>query len=350
MSSDSRKLFNKLVKTMYSFIKKHKIACLSIASLMFMAAECVMSVDEVILPENATPNTEEEITVKIRLVPGSDESNSKLAFAFLTPKSWKSAQNAKLTFSTAGYTTQGFADVVDEEMELIPDTETEPSTALSWPMAYQSKVGLMDNKGPVEWTVFRSKTAFTINDQVSKEPITATIKIRIKTGPENIKFFFGAGYTGAKRGLMTEQENSGDFRYVPNEVAVPFTVKGGSGAFLDYTVTASVTTTPSVFRYGDIFAVNYIAEDTELSGKKVYLCGKAVLSDGSVKEVITPSEATLMNEIGEDTYQRYIYPRHFFSVPEGANIESINVWSSNADGSVIVKEGEDGILLNQSEK
>ena len=335
---------------MFNNIKKHKIACLSIASLMLMAAECVMSVDEIILPENAKPNTEQEITVKIRLVPGSDESNSKLAFAFLTPKSWNAAKNASLTFTTSGYTTQGFDEVVDEAMELIPDTETEPSTALSWPMAYQSKVGLMDNKGPVEWTVFRSKTAFTINDNVSKEPIIATIKIRIKTGPENIKFFFGAGYTGAKRGLMTEQENSGDFRYVPNEIAVPFTVKGGSGAILDYTVTATVTTTPSVFRYGDIFAVNYIAEGSELAGKKVYLCGKAVLSDGTEKTVTTPSEATLMNSIGEDTYQRYIYPRHFFSVPEGKTIESINVWFCNADASIVVKEGESGILLNQSEK
>lgn len=335
---------------MLNIIKKHKIACLSLASLMFMAAECVMSVDEIILPENAQANTEEEITVKVRLVPGSDESNSQLAFAFLTPKSWKSSQNAKLTFSTSGYSTQGFDEVVDEEMELIPDTETEPSTALSWPMAYQSKVGLMDNKGPVEWTVFRSKTAFTINDNVSKEPIIATIKIKLKTGPENIKFFFGAGYTGAKRGLMTEQENSGDFRYVPNEVAVPFTVKGGSGAFLDYTVTATVTTTPSVFRYGDIFAVNYLAEGTELSGNKVYLCGKAVLSDGTEIVVSTPSEATLMKELGEDSYQRYIFPRHFFSVPEGKNIESIYVWFSNSDASVVVKEGENGILLNQSEK
>ena len=60
---------------MFNIIKKHKIACLSIASLMLMAEECVMSVDEIILPENAKPNTEQEITVKIRLVPGSDESN-----------------------------------------------------------------------------------------------------------------------------------------------------------------------------------------------------------------------------------------------------------------------------------
>lgn len=334
-----------------NFVKKHKMACLAMASMMLMAANCVMSVEKIILPENAQVNSEEEITVEIKLVPGSDESNSKLAFAILTPKSWKTAENAVVTYSTSGYATQGFEEIVNESMMVIPSTENEPFTQQSWPLAYQSKVGLMGNTGPVEWTVFRSSTAFTINDNVSKEPITATIKIRLRTGADNIKFFFGAGYCGAKRGLMTEQDNGGDFRYVPNEVAVPFTVSGGSGPMLDYTVTAAVTTTPSVFRYGDIFAVNFGAEGSALAGSgKVYLCGKAVLADGSVKEVTAVSDDNLMLGIGEDTFQKYIYPRHFFSLPSDAEIESVYVWFVNADKSVVVTDGEDGYLLQQSEK
>lgn len=328
-------------------LKKHKLAFIAIASVICMAAECVMSVEKIVLPENAKINNEEEITVEVKLVPGSDET-SKMAFAILTPKSWKTAQNAKLTFSTVGYASQGQAEITDEAMELIPSTEVEPSTQLSWPMAYQSKVGFMGNTGPVEWTVFRSASTFVINDNVSKEPIKAIVKIRLTTGPDNIKFFFAAGYTGAKRGLMTEQENSGDFRYVPNETAVPFRVSGGYGPSLDYTVKASVTTTPSVFRYGDIFAVNFGSAESSLSAEsKIYLCGKVVLEDGTTKTVETPSEATLMLSQGDKNFQKYIYPRHFFGLPNDAKIEAVYVWFVNSDKSIVVKEG-DGYHLAQS--
>ena len=327
--------------------KKYRLAAMIAASVALALAACEMVVEQIIFPENAKVNTEETITVKLKLVTETDD-NSNMVFAVLAPKSWNLKQNASLTLSTEGYAAQGYAEVVNEPLTLIPDSETEKSTALSYPMAYQTKIGLMGNTGPVEWTVFKSSTVFHINDKVSTEPIYGTVTLKVKTGPDPIKFFMGFGFCGTTWGLDTE---SGEGRYTPNERAEIFTVHGEPGdPMLDFTVTQSITVVPSAYRYGDIFSVNYEAEGSSLSGvEKVYLCAKAELSDGSVKEIsVADDNVNLMEMTGETTYRKYIYPRSLFAVPGGVEISKIYVWFSNADGSVGVKDGDDGHLLEQA--
>lgn len=334
----------------FTFLKKHKLALISLASVGLMAADCVMSVDKITFPENAQVNSEIEITVEIKLIPSSDEV-SPMAFAVLAPTSWNLKENASLTLSTSGYASQGFAEVVDEPLTLIPDTELEFATQLPYPVAYQSRVGNMGNTGPVEWTVYKSSTNFNINNNVSSDPIIGTVKIKLTTGPDNIKFYMGFGYCGTERGLQTEEEASGDFRYVPNERAEVFEVTGGDGIFYDYTATPPISTTPSTFRYGDIFAINFEASGQELEGtEEVYLCAKYVLADGTEGTMEDKVDKSLMEKSGETSYFRYIYPYDFFGLPVGTEIKEIYVWCSNADGSVLYKEGEDGTLVSQAEQ
>ena len=134
------------------------------------------------------------------------------------------------------------------------------------------------------------------------------------------------------------------------------TVTGGSGPMLDYTTVSLVSTVPSVFRYGDIFSVKFESvagsTETELKGaEKVYLCGRALCEDGSEVTVTTTGDANLMEKIGETSYQKYIYPRHFFGLPEGTRIEALYFYFTNEDGSIVVRDttGED-FLVAQSEE
>lgn len=335
---------------MFNIIKKHKTACIALASMLFMAADCVMSVEKIELPANAKVNTQETVTVQVKLTPSSDDV-TKFAFAVLAPKSWNLKENATLSLSTSGYAAQGFDEVINEPLTLIPDSEKEPSSQLTWSMAYQSKIGLMGNTGPVEWTVFKSSTEFHIDDKVSADPIIGTVTMKIKTGADNIKFFLGVGYCGTHRGLMTESENSGDFRYVPNEKTAVWEITGADGPSYDYTVKSSVTTTPSVFRYGDIFSVNFTSKGSALDGtSEAWLCGTVTLADGTEKTVDAVSDASKMEDIGESTFRKYIYPRQFFGLAHDAQIESLKVWFVNADKSVKVDNDGAGFNLAQSSK
>lgn len=320
---------------------------LAILALPLCVVAC-LTIDEIIHPDDARVNSEIDITVRIRLVTETDET-TQLVFAVLAPKSWNIAQSAELTLTTEGYAGQGYAEVVDEAMVLMPDTEVEPTTALKWPEAYQSKIGLMGNLGPVEWVVFRSQTTFIINDKVSTDPIVGTVKIRLTTGSQNIKCFMGYGFCGKKSGFNTE-------RYKANEKAKVLTVTGGSNPMIDYTTVSLVSTVPSVFRYGDIFSVRFesVAGEVETALKgaeKVYLYGRAVYNDGQEAVVDAIGEATLMEKIGETTYQKYIYPRQFFGLPDDAVITATYFHFTNEDGSIVVRDtpGTD-FLVSQAEE
>lgn len=332
---------------MKNIFKGHKTAILSVLALALAVFSC-MTIEEIIFPDDPKVNSDIEITVRVKLVTETDDI-SKMVFAVLAPKSWHLSTNADLTLTTSGYASQGFSEVTGEKMILMESTDKEPTTDSAWPSAYQSKIGVMGNTGPVEWTVFHSQTTFTINDNVSKDPIYGTIKIRLKTGPDNIKFFMGFGFCGMHYGL----NDGGEGRYKANEKTKVLQVTGGSGASLDYTVLNYVSTIPSVFRYGDIFSVNFSSvvgtTETPLKGEeKVYMCGKAVLSDGSEVVVDTPSQSNLMTKTSDLTYQKYIFPKQFFGLPASAVIEKLFFYFTNADKSVVFTDGTDGFLVSQS--
>jgi hypothetical protein len=51
---------------------------------------------------------------------------------------------------------------------------------------------------------------------------------------------------------------------------------------------------------------------------------------------------------GHETYFKYIYPKTYFGVGENAEIESVNVWFTNADGTKIATSGDKGYDVFQA--
>ncbi len=327
-------------------VKKIVIAALAFAALLVGA--CEFEITEINFPEDAKVNSEVTFTVKCRVLTDTDDKNTHFVFALLAPKSWDLKNNAKLTFTTEGMEKQNEPNVTNEPMVLIPDNETERSTALPYPTAYQSKIGLMDNYGPVEWTVWKSTNSLNIVDKQFTngiENVYAIVTITLKTGPEPVKFNLGAGFCGTNWG-MTPSANEG--RYEPNERYVTVTVSGEADEPInDYTVIPTVSVTPSEFRYGDIFAVNFDGSTTELKDSEtVYLQGRAVLADGTEKLLEAKDASTKMNPNGEANWMRYIYPKALFGLPQSAQIKTIHVWFT--DGTTTYVEGDEGKLLVQA--
>ena len=333
-------------------LKKNKF-WLSLAILLIIIVKC-MTFEEIIHPDDAKVDSDIEILVKIKIDAETD-GNSKLAFGILVPKSWNVAQNGSLLLTTIA----DFAAnvVTDEQMTVIGPGELNPSDAQPWVGSFQSKFGVLENKGPVEWIVYESNTTFQIHDRVEEQKVVnATVKIKIHTGERAVKFNMGYAFCGKAFGL------SGD-RYPDSPVIASkiLEVTGGSDPIWDYTAEPPISFTPGSFSFGDIFAVKYNESNslTEggLKGGNVYLLGKVKYSEnGAIKEksVDETNSKTLMEDLGNtglaNTWQKYIYPKDYFDLPDGAIIVELGVRFSNQSKSIVIldNETEDNFIVEES--
>ena len=142
-------------------------------------------------------------------------------------------------------------------------------------------------------------------------------------------------FAGAKEGW----ENAG---FKDNLTVREVVVGDGSVNYLEYPLTS---TTPDVWRYGDFFAVNFAAQagdvKTALYGENdVYMNGTAILADGSQVTVDKRDNSTRMNRLNEKTYQKYIFPTHYFGLSNKTKIVDLYFYFTNKDGSKVVTSND----------
>ena len=324
----------------------------SLIVLAILVVDC-MTIEEIIHPENARVNSDIDISVRIKIVAETD-GNSKLAFGILVPKSWNVAKNATLTFTT---TANYAANVVtNEPMTVVGASELNPSDAQPWATSFQSRFGLLGNKGPVEWVVFESGTVFQIHDQrPDQKVVEGTVKIRIHTNERAVKFYMGYTFCGKAFGFNGE-------KYPKNPVLASklLEVTGGDSPLWDYTVEPPISYVPATFGFGDLFAVKYSEPNSMTGGLKggnVYLAGKVKYQEnGVVKEKSTDETTakTLMEALGDmgnvTSWQKYIYPKDFFSLPKNAVILDIKLYFTNQNKSIVIldNETEEGFVVKET--
>ncbi|MDR1171269.1 MAG: DUF4961 domain-containing protein [Bacteroidales bacterium] len=315
------------------------------AIVMSVLVVTCMSIEEIIHPDNAQVNSDIDIVVKIKIDADTDRS-SKLAFGVLAPKSWNIANSAIVTLTT---TADFPANVVtNESLTVIPAGENNPSDGQPWPTSFQSKFGVLGNTGPVEWVVFESNTTFQVHDKDdgTKKVINGTVNIKLHTGDRAIKLFMGYTFCGKQFGFSREEYN--DDLFVSAKV---LEVTDGDDPVWDYTVEPQISYVPATFSFGDIFSVKYNEPNSVttggLKGGNVYLYGKARYSANGItteKVIDEISSKTLMDELGDmgqvTSWQKYIYPKDFFDLPDDAVIIELWVHFTNQDKSIIIVDNE----------
>lgn len=327
--------------------KRYLIRAALVTALPLLAIGCFYF-DSISQPEKALVETEINIVARLKIVTKTSnwDNPGKLVFAMLAPKAWKLAENA--TLSVTSVTNDSWRitpDVTDEALTLMPATEREHSTQAPWPEAFKSTMGVGDNNqqiaGDLEWTVWRSSSSFKAHDKIEgsenqyPDPIYATVKIRLKTGEEPISCDLGYSYCYDSQGFKDDG----------------YGMHAGKEFKSIKTYIATFSTVPSVFRYGDIFAVQFAPKDTPLSdASEVYLCGRAVYNNGQTSEVTAAESRNRMERVSGKLFEKYIYPKQFFGLPADAVIEELWFYCSNADGSVVVTDGEKGYFVGQAEE
>lgn len=312
-----------------SKIYKHLLALLV---LPFVLVMCEFVVAEIIHPEDAKIDTEIEITVKLRLE-SEDSRTSKMVFGILAPTSWNIAQNAELRLTTTGYL---FGNAENEKLTLMSPDEvitdesddvSNPQKGKTWAEGFKGRFGTFNNTVPVEWVIYESETIFHNTDSdAGDKKVHGVVKIKLLTGSENVTV--NMGYAFCAKNYNFVNSGSASKELVVTGQALP--------EFKE-----QLTTVPEEFGYGDFFSLKFeaVSDDmgtSALAGEdNVYLCGKAILSGGQIVEINETGDRTLMEKAGETTWQKYIYPKDFFGLPEGAVIATTYFYFTNADGSVV---------------
>ena len=298
----------------------------ALAAAAALVVSCI-EFREILWPSDPKANTTIEVKVKVHLTPET-ERTGRFLLAFVVPKAWKVSETVQASYSATNLQVGGqLITVTNEKMELAGDY-TEPSTGMPYSSAMLSKYGVLGNTGPVEWIVLRGSTVINVDGGGTHPDTNAEVTLSFKTGPSNIKFFSAFATCLDDNGF----NDSNDGEYIISDTQT-IQVSGGSG-FDDFTILHFVSTTPQTFRYGDYVSIEFVSaiddEKTELYGENdVYLNGSCTLKDGTVKN----GQKVKMVRSGEETYFKYIYPKSYFGVGENAEIESMKVWFTNADGS-----------------
>ena len=71
--------------------------------------------------------------------------------------------------------------------------------------------------------------------------------------------------------------------------------------------------------------------------RDIYMNGTAYLEDGSTVTVTVKDASTRMENVGNISYRKYIYPAHYFGLPKGTVITDLYFYFTNKDGSKVVK-------------
>lgn len=274
---------------------------------------------------------------------------TKFVFAMLVPRDWEMAKNAVVTYKC------DLADDRNQEMSMsvIPDTQLPKwGEGRTWVQCLVSTYGVGPNVlDDMEWVVYQ--TDLTWNIRNNQDP-TYQIIVRTKTGRRNLK---------CKLGFFVNHTDDGFSGGTDHKKVVfateCFEVVGGKGMTIDFCNRHFNRVSPLTALQDDYVTISYQA-DVDMSvennplanATEVYLQGKAVTTEGKVYNAPPTGPQTRMNlqESQGRSFNLTIWPAGFFGVPSDEQIEYVDYYFSNADGSVIVNQSvDDRVQLGSSD-
>ena len=99
---------------------------------------------------------------------------------------------------------------------------------------------------------------------------------------------------------------------------------------------------PAEAELKDVFGITFSHGGTALKDAgEVYLCGTAI-HDGGQKAEVSAAVPRNRMELISSRFEKYLYPKDFFGLPSDAVIEELYFYFINADGSIVVKDDENG--------
>ena len=336
------------MKKIINALKSHGAQVFLLVCLISFSADRCVFIDEFHIEQYdlngdelyyAQANTEAIFTLKGHIQCRTTDNNgvtTNFVMAFLAPKSWKMADNAKVTYK---------CDLASDHDELM-NMSVMPAASLpkngqgrTWVECLTQEYGVGTNVlDDLEWVVFQTDEAWNIYN--NNDPLY-TIYIRVNVGEKNLRFHPGIFVNHTDDGFS----NGEDHKMVMFSPEC-FEVVGGTGLVLDYCNNHFNKISPMSSLQDDYLTFTFTgsaAENSLTATHEVYLQGTAYTANGGRYIVNTRDAKSRMVRENDysDTYNITFWPMDFFEVPEGEIIEHIEYYFSNADGTITITQSDD---------
>ncbi len=299
-----------------------KLVYLALLILIFV----VSCIEIITINQPDTATVGETITITLDAeVTGKD--GSTLVLGFLAPRSWRPVENTTASFESS---------IGNSSMSLMPADELDADMKRPWKEQITERVGIGDNYGDVEWVVFKADKDLLPPENTSEDnPVTGTITIKTKVGATNLKTQLGYFLGDALWGYLKDSDNNSTFKFASKCIEIV----GATGNPENLCGPAPRKLVESAtFTYDDILTIIFDAQEdsTALIGAdQVFFCSTAE-HDLGINEVCEYSDKTEMIRTGPDTWRLTLWPRSYYNIPAGSNINSIAANFQNENGQTIV--------------
>lgn len=307
---------------------KYIYLALGLAVVVFIA-NCGLKALTVEVPESGNANEVATFTLHSGAEPrieGSGTYTTQLLVGIMVPRSWNAREN-----TTVSFTSPKGGGV----MSIIPDSEMEPVSGLSWPAAAKRRFGIGPNLvDDFEWIIYRSTNAYTF---VNNEDIDFDVTVETRLGSENMLLSLGFYVGSSIENLRPE-----DTDYTKYTFSDVFEVKNGEGSLVDFINPQLGKIEPVKSSDNDIvtFTFDSVADTTALSGTdEIYLCAKAFDANGQVAVVCEQTEKTRLTEVGGKRYRIDLWPRGFFNLAPETTLTRLEYYYTDATGAKKVGYG-----------
>lgn len=259
----------------------------------------------------------------------------KLVVGMLAPRDWNIAQNCTMSAQASA----GLDPEKVYEMKVISNSvQPRNMPGRTWPEALMERFGLGPNRyNDMEWVAWEAVEAVPITNG---DKFVYDVTVKCKMGQSNLKTCLGFVINHDDDGLSQDEKH---FKYAFSD---PFTVYGGEGEEVDYTMVRFNSVLPSRALQNDLvtFTFNGDAYDNDLieSGTDVYFRGVAFDADGNRYPAEGFSTPRLMPRETSFTHVHNctMWPRKYFCVPKDKDIVAIEYEFVDGAGNRINKTQE----------
>ena len=319
----------KTVNMKQTFSGKWMPGNITIVIIALLVMTC-MAITDVIRDDSVKAGEVTVFTVKVEIRPNGSATGTRLIAAFLAPKSWNAAANTTVTYTSGTY------ENGVQTMSLVPAGSVPKNVPdQTWPNAIRNKYGFGENVlDDMEWIVYQSDKTYDIQQSVD---IDAYIAIAVKAGPQNLRFkptFF----------VDDTEDGINDANRYSIMKTDCFTVTDGDGDLIDFCELHFNAAQPLDATQNDFVTLNFqgdVNTNDLIEEDAIYLCATAYTDKGSVLTVCGAEDKSRMKKQFQfgNAYTLTLWPAGYFGVPANESIEKIEYYFSNADGSVVVKDG-----------
>lgn len=298
--------------------------------LAIFLAQCGLKAISVVVPTAAKANQRVTFTMHCGAEPriqGGGSYSTQLVAGIMVPKGWNARKNLTMSFTSP----KG-----NGTMRIIPDSELEPVSGLSWHQAAKKMFGIGPNLvDDMEWIVFRSTQAYSF---VNNEDIDFTVKAECNVGTENMLVSLGFYIGSSIENLRPEDTDYKKFTF-----SNAFEVTDGEGDLIDFINPQLGTVQPVKSLDNDIITLTFDGgvTNTVLDHESaIYLHVRAMDESGKlIAEIRKQTADTKLTDIGGKKYLIDIWPRGFFKVDKDRHIARLEYFYTDITGTKSVGYG-----------